>query len=137
MGVLHCPYPVASVPTYKPDLGPVNITFSKGEHVIVHDFLRAPAYKGIPPIGHFHWLCGKEAFLFLLPKWSGCCYFVNITISNLALLPMSMTQPPEHNHIHKREMAQFANLHSYHLSISLGEKLVSSLGTVSHFWLTT
>ncbi len=42
--------------TYKPDLGPVNITFSDGEHVIVHDFLRAPAYKGIPPIGNFYWL---------------------------------------------------------------------------------
>ncbi len=90
--------------------------------MIVHDFLRAPAYKGIQPIGNFYWLCGKEASLFLPLKLSGCCYFVNLTFSNLALLPMSMTQPPEHSPIHKREMAQFANLHSYHWRISLGEK---------------
>lgn len=71
---------------------------------------------------NFYWLCGNEAFLFLPPGWSGSCYFVNLTITNLSLLPITLNQLSESGHIHKREMAQFSNLESYHCRISLGEK---------------
>nr|XP_043893448.1 uncharacterized protein LOC122776789 [Solea senegalensis] len=122
MGISHCSNPVISLNTNRVKFGPIKITFRNKETVLVNKYLHAPAHKGIPPIGNFYWLCGNEAFLFLPPKWSGCCYFVNLTIANLEILPITLNQNSNPMHVHKREMAQFSTLSSYHWRISLGEK---------------
>uniref|UniRef100_A0A3Q1JPP4 Uncharacterized protein n=1 Tax=Anabas testudineus TaxID=64144 RepID=A0A3Q1JPP4_ANATE len=122
MGLSRCEKPVAGLTTKitVSTSRPVNITFKDGQIVSVHNSLHAPAYKGIPPIENFYWFCGAQAFLFLPSGWSGCCYFVNLTIVNLALVPVNIENTM--NHVHKREMAQFANIDSYHWRVSLGEK---------------
>uniref|UniRef100_A0A671TM20 Uncharacterized protein n=1 Tax=Sparus aurata TaxID=8175 RepID=A0A671TM20_SPAAU len=122
MGVSHCPNPVASLTTKNSKIGHTDITFRNRETVVINKFLQAPTHKGIPPIGNFYWLCGNEAFIFLPPGWSGCCYFVNLTITNLALLPINLRQQLENGHIHKCELAQFSTLAACHWRISLGEK---------------
>lgn len=120
MGVSHFPNPVASLTTQNSKTGDTVITFRDGETVVISNFLQAPVHKGIPPIGNFHWWCGKEAFIFLPPGWSVCCYCVNVTITNLALLPVNLKQHSENGHKHK--LAEFSYLAPYHWHISLGEK---------------
>lgn len=94
--------------------------------MVVHD--RLPADVTIGTFRDIWWICGDAAYSFLPHDWVGCCYMATLKLPyEVFALQVgsdsgngSSAAAPGSRH--KRDLAQFHNLESYHWKISLGEK---------------
>ena len=85
-----------------------------------------PANVSIADFKDIWWICGNNAFIFLLYGWTGCCYMATVIWTLKLPWEVSVVKHREEQESSggrvKREMATFNNLESYHWRISLAEK---------------